>query len=172
MAFLGQSFNLNDLPESTGGEFYALPSGEYIASITKAGVKQTQAGGEMITLQFSIIGPTHQGRVIFHNLNIRNASEKAEQMALRSLREIMTAIGLQEIDDTDVFVGRTLKIKVTKKKEANEKYADPNGERNDITAFSSAGGSEAPKPPASQAPKPPSPPARQAQASDVPPWAR
>lgn len=172
MAFLGQSFNVNDLPESTGGEFYALPSGEYIASITKAGVKQTQSGGEMITMQFSIIGPTHQGRVLFHNLNIRNANEKAEQMALRGLREIMAAAGLQEVDDTDVFVGRTFKIKVKKNKEANEKYADPNGERNDITAFYSAGGSESPKPPASQAPKPPSPPARQAQASDVPPWAR
>ena len=136
MAFLEHAINLEDLPESTGtGEFQPLPAGWYNATINTAKLEPTKDGtGQKIALRFDITGPTHQGRVVFGNLNIRNKSEKAEEIGRAQLGDIMRAIGLKQVSDTDQLIGGSLQIKL-EIKEATEQYAA----RNEIKAYKAAG---------------------------------
>ena len=113
MAFLGQTFDSNELPQGTGGSFEPLPEGFYNATITQAELKPTNDGtGQYIKLRLDITGPSHQGRVIFSNLNIKNASAKAEEIGRQQLGDIMRAIGLAKVNDTDQLIGGHVNIKL------------------------------------------------------------
>jgi hypothetical protein len=115
MAFLDEEFNVDSLPQGASN-FEPLPDGWYNATITGAEVKATNAGtGKYISCKYTITGPTHQGRVIFGNLNIKNPSTKAEEIGRSQLGEIMRAIGLAKVQDTDQLIGGNLGIKLTVK---------------------------------------------------------
>jgi hypothetical protein len=156
MAILSTPFLADDLP-SGGGSYEALPAGWYTATINGAEVKTTKSGtGKYIAVRYDITGPTHQGRVVFGNLNIENANPKAEEIGRQQLRALMEAVGLSKLNDTDQLLGGSLKIKL--KIESDAQY----GDRNQVSGFSSAGG-VAPKAAAAT-------PA--AKSSSAPPWAR
>ena len=166
MAFLNQTFNAQELPTGNGGNYEPLPAGWYSVSITGAEIKSTKAGtGEYIAPRFDVIGPTHQGRVVFGTINIRNASPKAEEIGLQQLGELMRAIGLAQLSDTDQLIGSQLQIKLSVEK--SEQY----GDKNQVKAFKAAGGAMS----ASSAPSMPraaaSAPAPSAKSSS-PPWAK
>lgn len=131
MAFLEHAINLEDLPESNNtGEYQPLPAGWYSATINKAELKPTKDGtGQYIAIRYDITGPTHQGRVVFGNLNIKNKSAKAEEIGRAQLGDIMRALGLRQVSDTDQLVGGTLQIKLDVK--TDEQY----GTRNEVKAF-------------------------------------
>lgn len=113
MAFLDEEYSVDTLPKSTGN-FEPLPEGWYTASITGAEIKATKAGdGKYIAVKYTVTGPTHQGRVVFGNLNIKNASTKAEEIGRSQLGEIMRAIGLAKLQDTDQLIGGNLGIKLS-----------------------------------------------------------
>jgi hypothetical protein len=113
MAFLDEEFSVDTLPVNTNS-FEPLPEGWYNAAITGAEIKATKAGdGKYIACKYTITGPTHQGRVVFGNLNIKNASTKAEEIGRSQLGEIMRAIGLAKVADTDQLIGGNLGIKLT-----------------------------------------------------------
>lgn len=115
MAFLDEEFTLDTLPKGTSN-FEPLPEGWYNATITGAEVKDTKAGdGKYIACKYTITGPNHQGRVVFGNLNIKNASTKAEEIGRQQLGEIMRAIGLGKVSDTDQLIGGNLGIKLSVK---------------------------------------------------------
>jgi hypothetical protein len=50
---------------------------------------------------------------VFGNLNIKNASTKAEEIGRQQLGEIMRAIGLGKVSDTDQLIGGSLSIKLS-----------------------------------------------------------
>ena len=132
MAFLDEEFSVDTLPVGTNN-FEPLPEGWYNATITAAEIKPTKAGdGKYIAVKYTITGPTHQGRVIFGNLNIKNASTKAEEIGRQQLGEIMRAIGLATVRDTDQLIGGNLGIKLTVR---TGEYAG-----NEIKAFKALGG--------------------------------
>ena len=163
MAFLEHTINLEDLPESSGdGEFKPLPAGWYNATINTAKLEPTKDGtGQKIALRFDITGPTHQGRVVFGNLNIRNKSEKAEEIGRAQLGDIMRAIGLKQVSDTDQLIGGSLQIKLDVK--TDEQY----GTRNEVKAYKAAGDAM----PASAVPTF-AKPAEAKSAGSAPPWAK
>jgi hypothetical protein len=162
MAFLGQSFNSNELPQAQS--FEPLPAGWYSAAITEAELKTTKSGtGHYIKLKYQITGPTHEGRVVFGNVNIRNQNDKAEEIGLQQLNSIMSAIGLASVEDSDQLIGGVLQIKLTVKRD--EQY----GDGNEVKGFKSLEGSA---PPAmTSQPKQEAQPQQQA-AQSKPPWAR
>ena len=122
---LGQSFNVSDMPESSG-DFEPIPAGMYTATIGGAEVKTTNAGdGQYISLRLDITGPSHEGRVVFTNLNIRNKNPKAEEIARQQLGDIMRATGLATVEDTDQLIGGALQIKVAVNA-ATDQYAAGN----------------------------------------------
>lgn len=113
MALLNTSFDVNDLPVQQN-DFSPLPDGWYSASITKAEVRDTKdKTGQFIAVRYDVTGPTHQGRVVFGKINIKNKSTQAEEIARQALGSIMRAIGLARVDDTDQLIGGTLQIKVS-----------------------------------------------------------
>lgn len=156
MSLLDEIFNIDDMPQSTGG-FDPIPAGIYTASITQANLKDTKDGtGKMIAIRFDITGPSHQGRVIYSNINIRNKSPKAEEIGRQQLGDIMRAIGLPSLKDTDQLIGNQIQIKVDiEKKEGYEA-------RNQVKGYKAIAGSIAPSPTVTSIPNP----------SSAPPWAR
>lgn len=161
MAFLGEGFATDTLPEGTGGDFQPLPAGWYTCSITGAELKETKAGtGQYIAVRYDITGPTNEGRVVFGNLNIKNPNPKAEEIGRQQLGDLMRAIGLSKVTDTDQLIGGNLGIKLAIRK--SEEW----GDSNDVKAYKSVSGSAAPSPSAKK-----SAPAEGA-SSATPPWAR
>lgn len=167
MAFLTEEFNVNELPVGNNN-FEPLPAGWYSATISQSELKDTKAGnGQYIKLRYDITGPTHQGRVVFGNLNIKNPNPKAEEIGRQQLGDIMRAIGLAKVTDTDQLIGGELVIKLEVKQD--ETY----GAGNEVKGFKSASGSPAPAAaviPAKVASKAPAPAAAPAKAA--PPWAK
>ena len=140
MAFLDQTFSADDMPVSEKS-YEPLPAGWYTASITAAELKNTKAGtGQYIAIRYDIIGPTHQGRIVFGNLNIRNPNATAEGIGRQQLGEIMRAIGIAKVQDTDELIGGQLSIKIAIK--VSEQY----GDQNEVRAFKAIAGSTPPAP--------------------------
>lgn len=134
MAFLEHTFVADEMPKSENSGFDPIPAGWYEANITSAELKATKAGsGQYIKVRYDITGPTHQGRVVFGNLNIRNPNPKAEEIGRQQLGELMRAIGLPKVTDTDELIGASIKIKVSVR--TQEGY-DPT---NDVKGFANIG---------------------------------
>ncbi len=159
MANLGEIFDVEFLPQGKTS-FDPIPAGWYTATIASAEVKATKNGtGQYIAIRYDVTGPTHQGRVIFGNLNIRNASPKAEEIGRQQLGELCRAIGLAKVGDTDQLVGHGLSIKVDIEK--SEQY----GDKNQVRGFKPVAGGAPPR--AAMAAAPAAAPAKAA-----PPWAK
>jgi hypothetical protein len=163
MAFLGETINAADLPQREEvGNYDPLPAGWYTATITGAELKATKAGdGQYIAIRYDITGPTHQGRVVFGNINVRNASPKAEEIGRQQLGDIMRAIGLAKVSDTDELIGGSLSIKLDIKEAQGDYKA-----RNEVRGFKALEGSPTTFKAAVAAPAPSGGPAKAA-----PPWA-
>lgn len=156
MALLDETINRDELPVSENN-FEPLPAGTYLARITEAEVKPTKAGtGKYIKIRYDILGPTHQGRAVFGNLNIRNPNPQAEKIGRQQLNKMMTAIGLTQLTDTDQLIGAPLQIKL-KIRDGGE-Y----GPSNDVAGFKSAGGNQSLQPEERSS----------APAASSPPWAK
>jgi hypothetical protein len=154
MAFLDQTFEADAMPVSDKS-YEPLPAGWYTASITAAELKNTKAGtGQYISIKYDIIGPTHQGRIVFGNLNIRNPNPKAEEIGRQQLGEVMRAIGIAKVQDTDELIGGQLSIKVDIR--SSEQY----GDQNEVKGFKAIAGSTPPAPVAKAA----------ASGKAAPPW--
>jgi len=164
MAFLNEEFNVNELPQGNGN-FEPLPAGWYTATISQSELKATKAGnGQYIKLRYDITGPSHQGRVVFGNLNIKNPNPKAEEIGRQQLGDIMRAIGLAKVTDTDQLIGGQIAIKLEVKQD--EQY----GASNEVKGFKSVSGSVAPA--AASIPVKTAAPAPAASAKAAPPWAK
>jgi hypothetical protein len=167
MAFLGQTFDANELPQGTGGNYDPLPPGWYNATINKADLQPTKDGsGQYIKVRYDITGPTHQGRVVFGNLNIKNASAKAEEIGRQQLGELMRSIGLAKVTDTDQLIGGVLSIKIDVRP-ATDQYPA----QNEVRGFKAISGSAPTFAPAASAPAA-SAPGKAAPAKAAPPWAK
>ena len=140
MAFLDQTFSADDMPVSDKS-YQVLPAGWYTATITGAELKATKAGtGQYIAIKYDITGPTHQGRIVFGNLNIRNPNPTAEEIGRQQLGEVMRAIGLAKVQDTDELIGGQLSIKVA------IRSSDQYGDQNEVKGFKAVAGSVPPAP--------------------------
>jgi hypothetical protein len=134
MARLNETFTQATLPKSERN-FEPLPAGWYSVAITAAELKSTKAGtGQYIAVRYDVTGPTHQGRVVFGNLNVFNPNAEAEKIGRQQLGELMAATGVATLDDTDDLIGKQLSIKLKIRK------SDQYGDSNDVEGFKSAGG--------------------------------
>ena len=174
MAFLNETLNVSELPESTN-DFAPIPEGFYDVTIQGAELCNTKAGtGQYINLKLNVTGPSHQGRLIFSMLNIRNQNPKAEEIGRQQLGSVCRAIGLTQISDTDQLIGGSMSVKVTISK--SEQY----GDRNEVKAYKAALNAGASLPPQGAFPPAAAQPAPAAQQSQQPqpqqaaaaPWAR
>jgi len=152
---LNETFTLETLPTSDR-TYQVVPAGWYVAQITAAEVKKTKSGtGEYIKIRYDIQGPTSQGRVVFGNLNVKNANPAAEKIGRQQLGDIMRSVGLSAVTDTDQLLGTTMQIKIDIRD--SEQY----GPSNEVKAWKALAAGMAPAP----AVKPPA-----SNAKTAPPW--
>jgi len=155
---LGETYSAAELQPSQSYDL--LPAGWYTAIITEAELKDTKAGtGQYIKCRYDITGPTGQGRVVFGNFNIKNQNVKAEEIGRQQLGDLMRALGLSAVNDTDQLVNGHLSIKIDVRPASGE-Y----GAQNEVKGWRSNTGSLPPQP------KPDAPAGAPAKAS--PPWAK
>jgi hypothetical protein len=158
MAFLDEVFDINDLPDNNTGSYDPLPPGWYSATIKSVEVRQTKAQtGKYLAIRYDITGPTHQGRVIFGNINFQNPNPKAEEIGRGQLKDIMKCTGIDRVTDTDQLIGGSLMIKLAIRK------SDEYGDNNDVKAFKPVDGAT----PMAATSKPAA-----AATKAAPPWAR
>ena len=139
MALLDFEFNVDSLPVSESS-YDPIPAGWYTANIKNAEIRQTKNGtGQYIAVRYDIEGPSHSGRVIFGNINIKNANPKAEEIGRQQLGEVMRAIGLSVVRDTDQLIGGMLQIKV------DISHQDGYEPRNEVRGYKSITGGTAPR---------------------------
>ncbi len=120
-------------------DFTPIPDGWYRAEIKKAELKATKDGnGQYINIQYSVLGPSYAGRVVFDIINVRNASAEAERIGLAQLKKMKLAVGLPSLTDTDQLIGRNLEIDVKTQKSAEY------GDKNVVKAYRSTEGSAMP----------------------------
>ena len=144
MSYLGEEYSVESLPQSAGYDL--LPPGWYIATIASADLKNTKRGdGQYIALRWDVTGPTHQGRVVWGNLNIRNPNPKAEEIGRQQFGELLRAVGLSRVKDTDQLIGGSCQIKVSVQKDKTGEYED----RNEVRGYKALA---APMPDSSSAP--------------------
>lgn len=161
MSFIGETFKAEDMPQGNGGDFAPLPAGWYTATVAGAELKTTKAGtGQYISVRYDITGPTHEGRVVFGNLNIRNPNPKAEEIGRQQLGDLMRSTGLAKVEDTDELIGGHCQIKLTVSK--SEEY----GDSNEVRSWKPADGASPMPKPAAQSSAP------EAEEKAAPPWAR
>lgn len=155
---LDETISLDSIPqrENATGDFQPLPDGWYDVKIAGAEVKATKAGtGQYIAIRYDVTGPSHAGRVVFGNLNVRNQNPKAEEIGRQQMGELMRAVGLAKLSDTDQLVGCEVKVKLTTRK--SEEY----GDKNEIKGWKTG---NAPAPKLSSAPA--------TSPRPTPPWAK
>ena len=134
MASLGETFDLSKMSQPSNS-FDPLPVGWYDATITGSEVKATKSGtGQYIAVRFDITGPTHQGRIVFTNINIRNANPTAEKIGREQFAAIMLAGGISSATDSDQLIGASMKIDLGI--ERSEEY----GDKNKIKSYKALGG--------------------------------
>jgi hypothetical protein len=169
---LPEVFELESLPTP---EYEIIPAGQYTAMIAAAEARQNKSGtGHYLSVQYMILGPTHQGRSVFGNITLSHPNETAARIGRGQLSELMRAVGVSRLADTEQLVGRRLKIKVVVR--ADEKY----GESNDVKGWKPLeGGQQASSPmppfptaPTSSSTQPPVPGSTEAsRPRSLPPWA-
>jgi hypothetical protein len=154
MSFFDQPIKLTDLPESEVS-YDLLPAGWYTARIGDVVLKDTKSGtGQFLAITYDVVWPSHQGRKVFGNLNIRNANAEAERIGRQQLGELMRASGMSELRQTDDLINRQCQIKVTIKPADGQYEA-----RNEVKGFKAADGMGSafpskPQQASSDAPKP------------------
>jgi hypothetical protein len=155
MARLEKSYTADEMPKSDR-DFTPLAPGWYSVTITEADVKNTKAGnGTYIKIRYDVTGPTGGGRVVFGNINNRNPNPTAEEIGMRDLGELMRAVGLARLDDTDQLIGKRLDIKLSIK--SSEQY----GDSNEVKGYRTNGSTPSASAPSGAAP-----------AASKPPWAK
>lgn len=141
MAKLGQSYNVDQLPEDDA--FSPLPDGWYLVKIAKSELKATKDGtGSYIDNQWEILGPTHQGRIVFNMINIVNGGankDVVERIGQQQLGSLMRATGLTVVDDTNQLIGLECEIKI-----GMEKPRPGYEARNELKTYRAPGGSSRP----------------------------
>lgn len=151
-------------PQQTA--FDPLPAGNYIAVVTDTDLRPTRSG-RALKLSFRIVDGQFNGRMVWANLNIENASAQAQEIAQKQLSALCHAVGTINLSDTTQLHDKPVRIRVKVRPAEGEWPAS-----NDVTGYEVAPGAAVPvmAPPAARAPSAAAP-ARAASAPAAP-WTR
>lgn len=93
--------------------FTILPEGWYEAKAVKSELKPTKAGnGKRLIFTFKVISGKYSGSNVFAGLNIDNPSHQAVSIAMRELRSIIDACGIEELSSSEEVHGIPIWIRV------------------------------------------------------------
>jgi len=113
-----------------------IPSGDYIAHITKTEFKETKKNlegkstGHYLSVHEKILEGEYKGRMVFSNLNLDNPSAAAVEIANKTLNSICQACNIQGVENSDELLQIPHVITVGLRK-GDSQYPDSN----EITAY-------------------------------------
>lgn len=138
--------NLDNLPES---DFDPFPVDNYQLICNEMEMKDTRAGtGSYLACGYTVQGPSHEGRRVWHNFNLVNQNAQAVEIALREIKTWLEACGLPSggeltMDRIKQLEGKKFWAKVGIEKDKSGQYPD----KNRISRFLPAPGSTNGAPP-------------------------
>lgn len=113
MALLDFELDVNSVDTTARPDFEPLPAGDYEVVITQSELRRNKANtGAYIAMTYQVVSGQYQNRLVFDNINIHNASAKAQEIGRQSLAKIGKAVGVSKIVDTASLHGRPFMVRV------------------------------------------------------------
>jgi hypothetical protein len=112
MANLG--IDLKKVDETQTTNFEPVPNGIYSVQVTGSESKQNKAGtGSFLKIEFTVVDKNYNGRKFWHNFNLFNKSEKAQNIGRAELKRCILACGLSDaVRDSSEMHGKMLRVKI------------------------------------------------------------
>jgi hypothetical protein len=146
--------------------FDPIQPGEYPMHITQSSMETTRDGrGRFLRLDMEVLEGPEAGRHLTERLNLENPNEKAVEIAQRTLRAIVFAVGLSSCNDSEQLHRRRMLVRVV----VRERQDQPGAMTNEIAGYKQAGGAGCLVAPMSA---PQLQPAAEASVIATPPWKR
>lgn len=125
-------FNMDEYEANNGGP---VPKGTYLVQVEKSELEDTKKGGQMIKVQFNIVGEQQNGRKLFEQYNIVNDNPEAVKIGLGKIKSLIQASGanVARFTSPDQLIGLECLVNV-------KTYEDDYGEKNAITTYKKLGG--------------------------------
>lgn len=112
-AILGQTFVASEVPQS---DFELLPEGDYRLTVTESEMKDTVKGGVQLVFTYQVVGSALDGRKLFDRLNIKNDNQKAVEISFQTLAKLVSACGVEKVNDSSDLHGKSFMAHVEVKK--------------------------------------------------------
>lgn len=110
--------------------FMPLEPGWYTVKIIEQEPKPTKdnatSGSWYLKLVLEVMGGEHNGRKLFHNLNLKNANPEAMRIAYEQLSAICHAVGRIKIGKTEELNGLPMTAKVSIRTDPTGQYEPQN----------------------------------------------
>ena len=148
------SYNFNAEEIEPSSSFDPIPAGWYTAIISNSEMKATRDGyGEFLSLTLQIIEGQYENRLVFARLNLKNANDKAVDIARKDLAAICRAVGVMSPQASEQLHDIPLMIKVKVRPASGDYEAS-----NDIGGYKAVEGANlTPAPKAASKPQTPPP---------------
>ena len=107
------AYNFNAEEVEPSSSFDPIPAGWYQAIISNSEMKATRDGyGEYLSLTLQVIEGQYANRLVFARLNLKNANDKAVDIARKDLAAICRAVGVMSPRSSEELHDKPLMIKV------------------------------------------------------------
>jgi hypothetical protein len=102
-----------------------IPAGTYLAQIIESNIKPTKNGtGHYLQATWKVLDGQYKGRLIFDRINVKNASQAAEQIGQKQLSALCHAVGVLRLQDSIQLHNRPARVRVVVRED--EQYGDGN----------------------------------------------
>lgn len=93
-----------------------IPDGVYPATITATDIRIEGADGTEETLVVQMVifdGADENGRTEFEWFRVNSTSKPVREIAEKKLAQMLDAVGIEELSDTEDLHGKTLRVRVS-----------------------------------------------------------
>ena len=150
------SYNFNAEEVEPSSSFDLISAGWYKAIISNSEIKPTRDGyGEYLSLTLQVIEGQYENRLVFARLNLKNANDKAVEIARKDLAAICRAVGVMSPQSSEELHDKPLMIKVKVRPASGEYEAS-----NDVGGYKADEGTDFTPPQQQQKAPTPSTPAK------------
>ena len=132
------SYNFDASTIEPSNSYDPIPTGWYQAIISSSEMKATRDGyGEYLSLTLQVIEGQYANRLVFARLNLKNANDKAVDIARKDLAAICRAVGVMSPQSSEELHDKPLMIKVKVRPAQGEYDAS-----NDIAGYKGVEGTD------------------------------
>ncbi len=101
--------------------FDALPAGVYTVTAVKIEQKPTKSGkGEYLEVDLEVIDGEFKGRHVWARFNVKNPSERAQEIGRSQMASFMKCVGKPKVADSAELLNIPVKAKVAVRDEYND----------------------------------------------------